>query len=256
MDRTRAPGSVDNRYIDEDRNQGVQGTALVAEDRNAVQEELIRLIEAGGLVPDRGNDGQAAASVRALIAVSDAMNAQLIADGDAANAQAIVDGDTANADGIAALDASAAKISGNQTIAGDKTFQGRTTLAGGAVDAQGVAVSCPPVGATYLQFPDTVTPEALWNGTDWTLILNNDAYGLFFRTEGAYAAAFGGGVQGWAIQNHGHTYRVGNAVKGHDYNVTGGQFWYSTVRNRTTSGAGTVETRPRNVTVRIWRRDA
>ena len=66
MDRTNAPGNVDRRYIDENRNIGVQGTAIIAADRNAVQEELIHLIEGGGLAPNAGDETQLLQSVLAL----------------------------------------------------------------------------------------------------------------------------------------------------------------------------------------------
>ncbi len=72
MDRTAAPGHRDRRYVDEDRNAGVQGTAIIAADRNAVQEELIHLIEAGGLAPSAGDDTQLRRAVEA-IAVREAL---------------------------------------------------------------------------------------------------------------------------------------------------------------------------------------
>ena len=69
MDRTMAPGNVDRRYIDEDRNVGVQGTAIIAADRNAVQEELIHLIEGGGLAPNAGDETQVLHAVREIARV-------------------------------------------------------------------------------------------------------------------------------------------------------------------------------------------
>ena len=71
MERTRAPGSLDGRYLDEDRNLGRQGTAIIAADRNAIQEELIHLIEGSGLLPSGASDSQVYESVVKLI--SDAL---------------------------------------------------------------------------------------------------------------------------------------------------------------------------------------
>ena len=69
MDRTIAPGNVDRRYIDEDHNVGIQGTAIIAADRNAVQEELIHLIEGGGLAPSAGDETQVLHAVREIARV-------------------------------------------------------------------------------------------------------------------------------------------------------------------------------------------
>lgn len=45
---------------------GVQGTAIVAEDRNAAQEELIHVIEGGGLTPSAGNLAQLLQAVETI----------------------------------------------------------------------------------------------------------------------------------------------------------------------------------------------
>lgn len=120
----------------------------------------------------------------------------------------------------------------------------------------------PPVGATYIQFPACVDPGTLWDGTSWSLILNDDEYGLFFRTEGtnpSYSLAFGGGVQGWAIQSHKHSFRVHSSYINHM--SAGAASGYRSNLNNSWNGSaissvGTVETRPRNVTIQIWRRDS
>ena len=145
---------------------------------------------------------------------------------------------------------------GPQGLTGPQGDQGPEGPQGPMGPAGPPGVGTPPVGAAYIQFPGLDDPETLWPGTDWTLILNDDAYGLFFRTEGSYAGAFGGGVQGWAIQSHDHTNSVwqGNntgsntntAKQGNNQN----RGRYSDVLN-----TGGEETRPRNVTIRIWRRD-
>ncbi|MCP4159104.1 MAG: hypothetical protein GY760_03440 [Deltaproteobacteria bacterium] len=52
MDRTSAPNNIDNRYQDEDPAAGKHGTSLTAADRNAIQEEIIHVIEGAGIIPD------------------------------------------------------------------------------------------------------------------------------------------------------------------------------------------------------------
>lgn len=56
MDRTKAAGyiTVDGKrvYQDRDKPNGIAGTALIAADRTAVQEELMNLITGAGLTPD------------------------------------------------------------------------------------------------------------------------------------------------------------------------------------------------------------
>ena len=67
MKRTEAPNSIEGFYIDENLEEEIQGTLLVADDRNAIQEELIELIVAGGLAPDGGDLTQIRQAVQALI---------------------------------------------------------------------------------------------------------------------------------------------------------------------------------------------
>ena len=54
-----------------------------------------------------------------------------------------------------------------------------------------------------------------------------------------------------AVKKHQHRYEVGNAVRGHDHNTTGGEFYHKTKRYRQTedNSDGASETRPKNVTV-------
>jgi hypothetical protein len=58
MQRTTAPGSVSGAYVDEDPGNSVQGTLLIALDRNAIQEEIVGVIAGAGLTPSAGNNGQ------------------------------------------------------------------------------------------------------------------------------------------------------------------------------------------------------
>ena len=61
MDRTTAPYHNGRMFQDADPASGVtQGTALVADDMNAHQEEIVRAIEAAGLAPDASDLGQLA----------------------------------------------------------------------------------------------------------------------------------------------------------------------------------------------------
>jgi hypothetical protein len=64
MDRTTAPGSIAGQYIDDDPANEIQGTLLVAKDRNAIQEELINVITAAGLTPSAGTLTQLRDAVR------------------------------------------------------------------------------------------------------------------------------------------------------------------------------------------------
>jgi hypothetical protein len=66
MNRTTAPGSVAGEYIDDDEANLIQGTLLVAEDRNAIQEEIVHTIEGAGLTPSAGNLSQLLAAINAL----------------------------------------------------------------------------------------------------------------------------------------------------------------------------------------------
>lgn len=67
MNRTNAPGNVGGLYVDDDTVGGIQGTLLIADDRNAIQEELIALIAAAGLTPASGDLTQISQAVTARI---------------------------------------------------------------------------------------------------------------------------------------------------------------------------------------------
>ena len=71
MDRTSAANWTDigggkRGYRDRNLGAGIAGTALVAADRNAIQEELVGLIEAAGLTPAAGNLAQVKAALDIL----------------------------------------------------------------------------------------------------------------------------------------------------------------------------------------------
>lgn len=73
MDRTSATDYTDigggkRGYRDRNLGSGIPGTALVAADRNAIQEELLSVIEAAGITPVAGTWTQLLAAMRTLFA--------------------------------------------------------------------------------------------------------------------------------------------------------------------------------------------
>lgn len=67
MNRTTAPNSAAGLYVDDDPDTSTIGTLLTAEDRNAIQEELIELIDHAGLTPSAADLTQVRQAVVALI---------------------------------------------------------------------------------------------------------------------------------------------------------------------------------------------
>src|SRR5690625_1482405 len=137
----------------------------------------------------------------------------------------------------------------------------------------------PPIGFCYTQYPGTDTPSTLFGGT-WTLMFNDE--GVFFRTEGQGASSFGGGVQGDAIRNIQGDFHVRSIRNMADDGfvtlpiASAGVFslnkgsgtlnttWAnksSTKSDRISFNASNVvptasENRPRNLTIRVWRKTA
>ena len=125
-----------------------------------------------------------------------------------------------------------------------------------------------PIGMCYTQYPGTDTPSTLFGGT-WTLMFNSE--GVFFRTEGQGASSFGGGVQGDAIRNiNGQVtsiwgrestsgtgpFSIGDKV---EQTLAGGTNRNDLVRidfNASSQVPTASENRPRNRTVRVWRKTA
>ena len=110
----------------------------------------------------------------------------------------------------------------------------------------------PPIGYCYTQYPGTSTPSSLFGGT-WTLMFNTE--GVFFRTEGQGASSFGGGIQSQSVQSHRHgiRYRQSQSSGGgsrvlHELNAP--------TSSTNTEYYGGSETRPRNRTIRVWRKTA
>ncbi|WP_187152202.1 hypothetical protein, partial [Treponema endosymbiont of Eucomonympha sp.] len=105
----------------------------------------------------------------------------------------------------------------------------------------------------YFQLPGKSAPDKIFVGV-WLLISSSFA-GLFFRAEGGNASEFGSGVQNMAMQNHTHNYLLPS------YPSDSGAVFYGSDRvtyfreTATTGTSGTgVETRPVNITIRIWER--
>lgn len=67
MKRTTAPGSAAGLYVDDNPGLGVVGTLLIAEDKNATQEEICALIEGPGVVLSGADSGQMWKALRKAI---------------------------------------------------------------------------------------------------------------------------------------------------------------------------------------------
>ncbi len=150
-----------------------------------------------------------------------------------------------------------------------KTMTPRRTAA--AITARAM-----PVGAVYIQFPGYSAPSSLFGGS-WSAIFDNE--GIFFRTPGNNATAFGAGIQLDQIQRI--FGEIGN-TNGHGFEglrgtkvATGPFSARNNVGDRTGRSASSnqtriirfdtnddpnvrsgTETRPRNRTIRVWVRTA
>lgn len=67
MKKTTAPGSSGGLYVDDNPALGVVGTLLTAEDRNAIQAELVAPIEGAGIVLSGADSGQLWKAIRKVI---------------------------------------------------------------------------------------------------------------------------------------------------------------------------------------------
>jgi hypothetical protein len=81
MDRTIAPGSVGGLHVDEDPALSVQGSLVTAQDRNALQEELVNLIEHAGLAPSRTDNEQVRQAIQILAEDAGAIGEVMMFDG-------------------------------------------------------------------------------------------------------------------------------------------------------------------------------
>ena len=128
-----------------------------------------------------------------------------------------------------------------------------------------------PVGSEYIQFPGQSAPATLFGGT-WTN-KSNELPGDFIRFEGAAASSFNSGQQGDTFQGHYHDF----LATGSNANTTAAYWSHGSsqtgILNASSAQAGNgvlgpitdgsngtprtgSETRPKNRTVRKWRRTA
>ena len=126
-------------------------------------------------------------------------------------------------------------------------------------------IACPyPIGAVYWQLPNKAAPATLWPTSTWDNI-SSTFPGEFFRAEGGAASAFQAGEQ--ADQMQGHKHNVNNVYMG----IAGANFADSSVNAISAANTATTtpvtdgtngtprtgaETRPLNVTIRLWERTA
>lgn len=123
-----------------------------------------------------------------------------------------------------------------------------------------------PVGASYIQLPGGAAPGSFLTGT-WTAQFETE--GVFFRTPGGNASAFESGIQNHQLQGHWHeVYGSATGAAGAGITVTRpnvsntvADSVFNGARNPITDGVNGVpntgvETRPINVTVRVWLRTA
>jgi len=112
-----------------------------------------------------------------------------------------------------------------------------------------------PVGFIYFQLPGKPEPSTMFVG-NWDNI-TSQFEGVFFRAEGGNAAAFGSGQQGQSVQSHYHTQYGSNGWTYITTNRPDNNFKdmaNSTPYTSNTGTTGSTETRPVNITIRIWER--
>jgi hypothetical protein len=66
MQRTTAPGSVGGQYVDDNPALGIVGTLVIADDKNATQEEIVGAIEGAGITASGVDVGQLLKAVKRL----------------------------------------------------------------------------------------------------------------------------------------------------------------------------------------------
>ena len=66
MHRIDSDGHENNRFVDEDANQAIQGTTLAADWLNALQEELINILIAAEIDPNKASNDQLALAFQLL----------------------------------------------------------------------------------------------------------------------------------------------------------------------------------------------
>lgn len=116
------------------------------------------------------------------------------------------------------------------------------------------------IGFLYTQLPGTLSPSEMgWYGV-WENVSSSYA-GDFLRIEGGNALAFGVGRQNHSFESHSHDVST-QGRRGTGSNTTDPPGWsyqdtaigVRTVTSGAASGSTSIETRPVNQTVRIWKR--
>ncbi|MBR5965727.1 MAG: hypothetical protein IK015_06390 [Treponema sp.] len=146
---------------------------------------------------------------------------------------------------------------------------------------------CPSVGSVYVQYPNQKSPEEIWFTATWQNI-SNDYADAFFRAESTaknhQCQEFANQTHAQTDQNksHDHGGSTGNDSPDHTHNYQcftlsnpdhtfgvgwGDALWHPGYENVATGGASTrhthsissdggTEARPKNYTVKIWKRIA
>ncbi|MDC7218653.1 MAG: hypothetical protein PQJ59_01860 [Spirochaetales bacterium] len=329
MTRTTAAGSVDNLYVDEDLENEIQGTSLVAEDRNAIQEELLAIIEGAGLEPSSSNlaqvwaaltkgagsnvdadklDGKEgadyldASNLNAGTIPSDRLSASILlellltVDGSGSGLDADkLDGAQKDTDTSLSGDSDSSiptekavktYVDAHKNNTSNPHSVSRSQLGVSASEIQEEVDSaledgsiCPfAVGAYKIQFPGESAPGTLWSGTTWSAQFESE--GIFFRTPGGYASSFNSGIQMDAMQRITGSINVAAGNAGplrSDADLSGvfssGSTTYDSFDTSSADGVeldfdsadstspnsaktNDYETRPKNRTIRVWKRTA
>ncbi|CAG2114766.1 unnamed protein product, partial [Medioppia subpectinata] len=125
--------------------------------------------------------------------------------------------------------------------------------------------NCPlPIGFIYVQLPGQADPKTLWPKSTWYDVTSAYA-GQFFRAEGGDSLAFGAGVQPGDAPKLEHVHAEYNDGMNRDIDISPGVYsqWLYTGDNAGLIGhrqsltmlVSSVEVRPRNQAVRLFKRD-
>ncbi len=199
MHRTIASGHVSNLYVDQDPGNGVQGTVLVAADRNSIQEELCNAIEGAGLALSTANDSQLLAALRkgqGSSFDSDKLDGQ--------EGAFYRDASNLNAGFVPAAQLDPATVRERLKLADGPGSGVDADLLDGKQLAEIILMVKDeehPVNDTYLQFPGGETPAQKGLPGTWVQRYNGD--GVFFCTSGT-GTAFNGGIGEAQLPDHGH----------------------------------------------------
>ena len=63
MDKTQAQGNNNGQYVDNTPGQSESGTALIATDRNAIQDEILNAITSSEITPSANDNSQLAKAI-------------------------------------------------------------------------------------------------------------------------------------------------------------------------------------------------